>query len=115
MLISNSEEYSSEVDLVYIDDEDEYRKINKYNCVLKLPRINEHLKDYSCKLLVSDLGSVYKYRNNNIDTDFSLNVTNSDSVAFLHSGGVNKVTLSCELDYKQVCNYNLIFKKVRYH
>lgn len=102
LLISCEKDCSS--DLVYIDDEEEYSKISSNNCILKLPRINEHLKDYSCRLLVSDLGSVYKYRNNNIDTDFSLNVTNSYSVAFLHSVGVNKVTLSCELDYKQICN-----------
>ena len=104
MLISCEKDYSSDLDLVYVDDENEYSKILGDNCVLKLPRINEHLSDYSCKLLVSDLGSIYKYRNNNIDTDFSLIVTNSYSVAFLHSLGVNKVTLSCELDHKQICN-----------
>ena len=106
LLVSNSEEFykASNIDLVYIDEESEYNKISDSRCILKLPRINEHLKDYSCSLLVSDLGSVYKYRNNNIDTDFSLNVTNSYSVAFLHSIGVNKITLSCELDYKQICN-----------
>ena len=50
------------------------------------------------------LDGVYAFKNKNFVTDFSLNVTNSYSVAFLHSYGVNKVTLSCELDYKQVCN-----------
>ena len=115
VLISNYEDYSDKYDLVYVDDEEIYNKILSNNCVLKLPRINEHLKDYSCKLLVSDLGSVYKYKINNIDTDFSLNVTNSYSVAFLHSYGVNKVTLSCELDYKQICklidSYHLRYNK----
>ena len=91
---NNYEDYSDKHDLVYVNDAEVYNKISRDNCVLKLPRINEHLKDYSCKLLVSDLGSVYKYKNNNIDTDFSLNVTNSYSVAFLHSYGVNKITLS---------------------
>ena len=111
MLISNYEDYSDKYDLVYVNDEEVYNKISRDNCVLKLPRINEHLKDYSCKLLVSDLGSIYKYKNNNIDTDFSLNVTNSYSAAFLHSYGVNKITLSCELDYKQIKNLIDIYKE----
>ena len=47
-------------------------------------------------LLVGELGSVYKYKN--VVTDFSLNVVNSYSVAFLHSLGVKRVTLSYELN-----------------
>ena len=104
ILINNYNEYLKVKDYfddIYIDDEEEYNKINDSKCILKLPRINEHLKEYKNKLLVSDLGSVYKYKNNNVDTDFSLNVTNSYSVAFLHSIGVNKITLSYELDEKQ--------------
>ena len=53
-------------------------------------------------LLVGELGSVNKYEK--ISTDFSLNVTNSYSVAFLHSLGVNKVTLSHELNKAQIEN-----------
>lgn len=67
---------------------------------MKIPRINEKLKEYEAPILVSDLGSVYKYKN--VDTDFSLNVTNSYSVALLHSLGVNKITLSHELTYSQI-------------
>ena len=103
ILISTYEQYlenKDKYDIIYIDNEEEFNKISDKKCVLKLNRINEHLKDYNNKLLVSDLGSVYKYKN--IDTDFSLNVTNSYSVAFLHSMGVNKITLSYELNYKQI-------------
>lgn len=102
ILVSKYSDYlkiKDDYDLIYIDNEEEYNKVNDSKCVLKLPRINEHLKDYDIKLLVSDLGSVYKY--DNVDTDFSLNVVNSYSVAFLHSLGVNKITLSYELDTKQ--------------
>ena len=116
ILVSSFNEYLKVKDKynnIYIDDLDEYKKINDNKCILKLPRINEHLKDYNVKLLVSDLGSVYKYKN--VDTDFSLNVTNSYSVAFLHSLGVNKITLSYELNYKQintlVNNYISRYKK----
>lgn len=93
-------QYKNNYDTIYIDDEIEYSKIKDNKCILKLPRINEYLKEYNAKLLVSDLGSIYKYKN--VDTDFSLNVVNSYSVALLHSLGVNKITLSHELTYKQV-------------
>ena len=112
ILINTKEEflkYKDKYSLIYIDNEEEYNKINNENCILKLPRINEYLKDYNCKLLVSDLGSVYKYKN--VDTDFSLNVTNSYSVAFLHSLGVNKITLSHEFNYNQIVKLINIYKE----
>jgi len=105
VLISTYEQYlnvKDNYDIIYVDNEYVFNRINDKKCVLKLPRINEHLKDYNTNLLVSDLGSVYKY--DCADTDFSLNVTNSYSVAFLHSLGVKKVTLSHELNYKQITN-----------
>lgn len=103
ILVNNYNQYikfKNKYNIIYIDNEDEYKKINDSKCILRLPRINEYLNNYNCKLLVNDLGSIYKYKN--IDTDFSLNITNSYSVAFLHSLGVNKITLSYELNYKQV-------------
>ena len=71
---------------------------------IKLPRVQEYLKDINGSLLVGELGSIYKYCNekNNISTDFSLNVTNSYSVALLHSLGVDKVTLSIEMNDFQI-------------
>ena len=105
VLISTYEQYlnvKDKYDIIYVDNEYVFNRISDKKCVLKLPRINEHLKDYNTNLLVSDLGSIYKYEN--VDADFSLNVTNSYSVAFLHSIGVKKVTLSHELNYKQISN-----------
>jgi len=103
ILISTYEQYLSvkdNYDIIYIDNKEEFNKINDKKCILKLDRINEYLKNYGNKLLVSDLGSVYKYKD--IDTDFSLNVTNSYSVALLHSIGAKTITLSYELNYKQI-------------
>lgn len=97
ILISNMDDYE-ECDLVYVDNLELNREIP--NSTLKLDRVLEHLPDYNQKLLVGELGSVYKFKN--IDTDFSLNVTNSYTVALLHSLGVNKITLSYELNYKQI-------------
>lgn len=94
----------------------QYDRIKKYNfntiyCneiiddprfVLKLDRVINKFDNYNNTLLVGELGSVNFYKN--ISTDFSLNVTNSYSVAFLHSLGVEKVTLSHELSRNQIEN-----------
>ena len=92
--------YKDLYDIIYIDDKKEFSKIVDPKCILKLPRVMEHLGEFNTKLLVGELGSVYKYKN--IDTDFSLNVLNSYSAALLHSLGVNRITLSHELNYKQI-------------
>lgn len=101
-LINSYEQYlkvRDNYDIIYVDNKE--LLIDK-KCILKLPRVLEYLDNYNQKLLVGELGSVYKYKN--IDADFSLNITNSYSVAFLHGIGVNKITLSYELNYKQVKN-----------
>lgn len=92
--------YKDLYDIIYIDDKKEFSKIMDSKCILKLPRVMEHLDNYESKLLVGELGSVYKYKN--INTDFSLNILNSYSVALLHNLGVNHITLSHELNYKQI-------------
>ena len=64
--------------------------------------MEHYLEEKENLLLVSDLGSVYKYKN--VITNFNFNVTNSYTVAFLHSLGVKKVTLSYELNKEQIEN-----------
>ena len=68
--------------------------------LLKLPRVITEFQEYNIPLMVGELGSVNKYKD--IVTDFSLNVTNSYSVAFLNSLGVKRVTLSLELNEYQI-------------
>jgi len=92
-----------EFDSFITDNELVYELLkNKTNILFKLPRVIEHLKEYDKNLLVGELGSVNKYKN--VCTDFSLNVTNSYSVALLHSLGVKRVTLSYELNDFQINN-----------
>ena len=87
-------------DSIIVDD------ISKYNnqIILKISRVNEKLNDYNnMNLLIGEFGSLYKYRENNyLVSDFSFNVTNSYSVAILHSLGIDKVTLSYELNDYQI-------------
>ena len=103
VFVHSYEEYkqikNKQFDFIYMN-EDLYTSVDEPKKILKISRVLEKHKDYDINLLVGELGSVNKY--NNIITDFSLNVVNSYSVAFLHSLGVNKVTLSYELNDYQI-------------
>lgn len=120
VLINNYKDYlkyKNNANYIYTDNKKLYEKIkNDQNVVFKFFRVNEIVPTLNNKhLLVGELGSIYKYNNRIIDSDFSLNVINSYAVAFLHSIGVNKVTLSYELTKKQieniVNNYHTRYKK----
>lgn len=77
--------------------------LNNDQYIKRLPRVNEYIENYKGKLLVGELGSLYKFIDTNeVYTDFSLNVTNSYSVALLHSLGVKRITLSTELNEYQI-------------
>lgn len=96
-LVSSIGDYSN-YDYVYVDDYELFKKMN--NVYYKVPRVNNSYKDINSHVLVGEIGSLYKY--DDVDTDFSFNVVNSYSVAFLHSIGVKKITLSYELNLYQV-------------
>lgn len=97
----------------YVSRYDEVYNIkDTKDTTLRLGRIIINHENYDKRLLVSELGSVYKY--NNIVTDAGLNVVNSYSVAFLHSLGVDRVTLSYELNTKQIKDIVDNYHK-RYH
>lgn len=105
ILITNIEQYEKIKDknykLIYVEDEGLYEQLKDDKRVtLKLPRVINKFKEYNQLLLVGELGSIKKY--SNINTDFSLNVTNSYSVAFLHNLGVKTVALSYELNDRQI-------------
>lgn len=103
ILISNYKDIKNidinQYDEVITDDIEMYKMVDFNNKVLKLPRVIAEYNNYENKLLVGEVGALYKYKN--VDTDFSLNVTNSYTVAFLHSIGANKITLSYELNFEQ--------------
>ena len=82
-------------------EEELYKKINDDpRVLLKLPRVVDNHENFNQKVLVCDLGSLNKYKN--IESDFSFHVTNSYTASFLHNLGVKKITLSIELNEKQI-------------
>lgn len=97
--------------LVY--DKNDFDKLNrKYDVVyswkkmpesvFKMPRVIANYPEYFGDVMIGEIGGLNKYKN--VYTDFSLNVVNSYTVAFLHSLGVKRITLSYELNDTQIKN-----------
>ncbi len=102
ILINDIKDYEKNSNYKYIYmDENLYNKIDDERKVLRLERVIEKHKEYNKKLLIGELGSLV---HKDILTDFSFNVTNSYSVAFLHSHNVKQICLSYELTDTQIKN-----------
>ena len=84
------------------------------NTIKKLPKVINNYDDYSInnEYLVGEIGALNKF--SNIITDYSFNVTNSYTVAFLHSLGVKRVTLSVEMNEKNIVDLINNYK-IRYN
>ena len=103
------------VDNIYITDYNLYEKYKDLsNIYYKVPRVNDNYQKFAnAKLLVSEMGSVIKYRSNNYFIgDYSLNVTNSQTIKKLNQLGLRRVTLSPELTKDNIidimnANYNV--------
>ena len=68
--------------------------------VRRIEPVRSDYKDIKDGVMISEIGALYCLKN--VSSDTHLNIVNSYGVAFLHSLGVNKVTLSLELKYDQV-------------
>lgn len=105
---------NNSIDDIYVTNYKLYHKYKKYNNIFyRTSRVNNNYIDFNAaNLLVTELGGIYKYmNNNNIVGDYYLNITNSESIKFLNSKNVRKVTLSPELSDKEISlimekNYN---------
>ena len=91
--------------IIYTDDYNLYKKYNSLNIYYRLPSIMSNFPNYKNeRLLINELGSLYKYyKNNKIITDYTLNISNSESVKLLQKYNVNLTTLSLEIP-----NYNIL-------
>ena len=102
---------------IYTDDYELYQKYKENNVFYKLPRIMHKYPDFKGeKLLVSELGGIYKYSHNNeVIADYPLNITNSETVNFLHSLGVKISTISPEVtDFESLEKYSYPTEKIIY-
>ena len=68
-----------------------------------VPRNNNKYKDMEGQLLIGGYGGIYRYKDTNpFVTDYSLNVVNAESCRILHGLGAARVTISYELNRKQI-------------
>ena len=89
---------------IYVTD---YELYNKYkylnNIYYRVNRLENSINLVGERLLVPEIGNIYKYvDNNSIVGDYYLNVTNSYSIKYLSSLGLDRVTLSVELDDNKI-------------
>lgn len=112
VLVRNEEQLlcciDNNVDNIYVVDYLLYCKYrDKYNNIFfRTSRVNNCKMDFKdSKLLVCELGGINKYSNNNyVVSDYYLNVANRYSIDILSSLGVDRVTLSVELDDYETLN-----------
>ena len=97
----------SKYDIIYSEEKDE-------KSILKIPKVVHDYEAYSnnYEYLVGELGAFNKLTK--INCDYSFNVTNSYTVALLHSLGAKRITLSLELTHTQTENLVKAYLK-RYH
>lgn len=87
------------LDTIYVTDYNLYKKYhNLDNIYYRVNRVMFDFPDYDKeRLLVGEMGSIYKYINNNtVRGDYYLNVANSYHVSYLRNLGVDNITLSVE-------------------
>ena len=92
----------SNADRIYVDEElwKEYKDNNKI--YLRLPRVSNNYSIDSKNVLVTELGGINHYKNSNMISDYYLNAVNNYSIKYLLDKGVQKVTLSPEIDYNNL-------------
>lgn len=102
---------------IYTEDFKLYKKYKDNDVFYKLPRIMHDFPSFKNEnLLVSELGGIYKYSlDNNVIADYPLNITNSETVNFLHELGVKISTISPEVrDFEVLEKYSYPTEKIIY-
>lgn len=85
------------VDNIYITNIKLYESYKKDNIYLRLDRVNKKHKEYiNENLLITEIGGIFYAKNNNVISDYYLNVANSDYIDYLNSKNVKRITLSIE-------------------
>lgn len=109
-LVKNEKELlkiKDKADIIYTEDYNLYKKYKYLNIYYRLPNIMNKFPNFKNEnLLINDLGSLHKYyKNNNIITDYTLNITNSESVKFIQNYKVKLVTISPEIPNYEILKY----------
>lgn len=109
VLVRNEEQLKvcieQKVHSIYVTDFKLYQKYkSNENVYFRLSRVNTSFSELkSEKLLIGETGALYKYgKENEVVSDYYLNVANAASFNFLKSLGANRITLSVENTVDQI-------------
>ena len=106
VLVRNEEQLKSVLDLnllIYVTDYQLYLKYKRKNVYYRLERVMNYFPNYDNEnLLICETGSIKYAQNNNVISDYYLNVTNDYTINLLASKGVKKITLSLENDIDKI-------------
>ena len=107
VLVRNEEQLLAclnKVDNVYTDDYNLYLKYKSNNIYYRTSRAMSSFNEFKNEnILASELGSAYKYsKNNNVVSDYFLNVVNDYSIKFLKELGIKRVVISSECDFNKI-------------
>ena len=106
VLVRNEEQLKSVLDLnllIYVTDYQLYLKYKRKNVYYRLERVMNYFPNYDNEnLLICETGSIKYAQNNNVISDYYLNVTNDYTINLLASKGVKKITLSVENDIDKI-------------
>ena len=108
VLVRNEEQLKyaikNRIDYIYTENYSLYKKYIGSNIYYKTPRVTTNINDYKDEnLLVTELGGISKFsKNNNVNSDYFLNVVNSYNVRELKKLGANRITLSPEINMESI-------------
>ena len=110
VLVRNEEQLKicleEKIDTIYVTDKslyDKYRYLD--NVYLRLERVNpKHLPYNNERLLVTETGSLEYASNNDVFTDYYLNVGNHYFIKYLLNNHVKRITLSPEISLEEMKN-----------
>lgn len=108
MLVRDEEQLKvaikNKIDTIYTSDYDLYKKYKDNNVYYRTRRVNNNKTIYNNEnLLVTEIGGIYNYsKNNNVNSDYYLNVANKSSIQELKRLGANIITLSVELSKDKI-------------
>ena len=112
VLVRNEEQLqgalNKKVDFIYTPNLEIYKKYKDLNNLyLRTSRVEEKLKRiHNENLLCTELGSINKnHQDNNIRSDYYLNVANDYTIEALRNLDVNSITLSVENDLNHLLEY----------
>lgn len=87
------------INTIYVTDDSLYQKYKDLdNIYLRLDRVKKNHSNYTNeRLLITETGSIYYGKNNEVVTDYYLNVANSDFIRYLVLNDIKRITASVEI------------------